>query len=272
MTLSSRKAVVQVTLILVILLTLGAGVAVAQSAPVPTPAADASPTEAAPPAGTPMVQPPFPGAPLTPATDRDDGRTITNGKTLKGRINPINDYDWYYFYATSGQAVTLQVFRKGTSLDPQLILHAPDGSMLTSDDNSGGNLNPLISNFPMDVSGRYGIGVVSYNQQTSGNYSLRMDMAGADKDDNRLMTSGKNYSGKILPTSDTDGYFFEGIEGQRASIQMNRNGGTLDSYLYLYGPDGWQLASDDDSGEGVNALIADFTLPEAGLYLSLIHI
>lgn len=266
MTISSRKAVVQVTLILVILLTLGAGVAVAQSAPVPTPAPDASPAEAAPPVDTPMVQPPFQGAPLTPASDRDDGRTITNGKTLKGRINPINDYDWYYFYATSGQAVTLQVFRKGNSLDPQLLLHAPDGSMLTSDNNSGGNLNPLISNYPMNVSGRYGIGVVSHNQQTSGNYSLRMDMAGADKDDNRLMTSGKNYSGKILPNSDTDGYFFEGIEGQRASIQMNRNGGTLDSYLYLYGPDGSQLASDDDSGEGLNALIADFTLPEAGLY------
>ena len=88
MTLSSRKAVVQVTLILVILLTLGAGVAVAQSAPVPTPAADASPTEATLAVDTPMVQPPFQGAPQTPASDRDDGRTITNGKTLKGRINP----------------------------------------------------------------------------------------------------------------------------------------------------------------------------------------
>ena len=120
MTRSSRQAVVQVILVLVILLTLGAGVAVAQSAPVPTPVPNASSTEATLAVDTPMVQPPFQGAPQTPASDRNDGRTITNGKTLKGRINPINDYDWYYFYATSGQAVTLQVFRKGNTLDPQL--------------------------------------------------------------------------------------------------------------------------------------------------------
>lgn len=267
MTVSSRKAVVQVAFILVIMLALGVGVAAAQGAPpVPTPAPDALPAEAAPTADTPLVQPPFEGAPLTPAADKDDGRTIGNGKTLKGKINPTNDYDWYYFYATSGQSVTLQVFRKGTSLDPQVILHAPDGSMLTSDNNSAGNLNPIISNFPMNVSGRYGIGVVSFNQLTLGNYSLRMDLAGAEKDDNRLLTSGKDFSGKILPNSDIDGYFFEGIEGQRATLQMNKNGGTLDSYLYLYGPDGSQLAADDDSGEGLNARIADFTLPEAGLY------
>lgn len=265
MSVSPRKSIVSIVLVIAMLLILGASVAVAQAgSPVPTPIPD-GPSPVAP-NDTPMVQPPWDDAPLTPAADKDDGRTITNGKTLKGKVNPINDHDWYFFYATSGQAVTLQVFRKGNTLDPQLLLHAPDGSLLTSDNNSGGNLNPIISNYYLSESGRYTIGVVSYNQQTSGSYSLRMDMAGADKDDNRLMTSGKTLSGKILPNNDIDGYFFEGTEGQRATLTMNRQGGSLDSYLLLYGPDGNLLITDDDSGEGVNAAISDFALGETGLY------
>lgn len=267
MTIPFRKKLVQVFIILVILLTLGVGVAAAQAVPpVPTPIPSGSASEAPLTADTTMVQPPGENAPLTPAADNNDGRTITNGKTLKGKIDPANDYDWYYFYATAGQSVTLQVFRKGTTLDPQLLLHAPDGTLLDEDDDSAGNLNPIISNYYLSESGRYSIGVVSFNQSSTGNYSLRMDMAGAEKDDNRLMTSGKTYSGKILPNSDIDGYFFEGTAGQRATLQMNAKGGTLDSFLYLYGPDGSQLASDDDSGEGLNARIGDFILPEAGLY------
>lgn len=266
MTSLPRRAIASIALVIALLLILGASGAAATGAPVPTPIPDSAPSTAPASDDTPMVQPPGEGAPLTRAGDKDDGRTILNGKTLKGKINPANDYDWYYFYATDGQAVTLQVFRKGTSLDPQLLLHAPDGTMLTSDDDSAGNLNPIISNYPLTESGRYSIGVVSFNQHTTGNYSLRMNLAGADKDDNRLMNSGKTLSGKIDPNNDLDGYFFEGIEGTRATLAMSRKGGTLDSYLYLYGPDGSLLDADDDSGEGVDAAISDYTLPATGLY------
>jgi hypothetical protein len=50
---------------------------------------------------------------------------------------------------------------------------------------------------------------------------------------------------------------------------MNNTSGTLDPTLYLIGPQGDQIAENDDAvaGENTNALISNLTLPADGQYI-----
>lgn len=87
-----------------------------------------------------------------------------------------------------------------------------------------------------------------------------------DPDDNRILTSGQTLSGTIDPANDQDAYHFDATQGQRATIRMNRVSGNLDSYLYLYAPNGSQVTYDDDSGGSLNSLINQVSLPQTGRY------
>ncbi|MFP4007562.1 MAG: pre-peptidase C-terminal domain-containing protein, partial [Spirulinaceae cyanobacterium] len=61
-----------------------------------------------------------------------------------------------------------------------------------------------------------------------------------------------------------DAYSFQGRAGMRVDIQMSGRG--LDPYLILIGPDGEEIAQDDDSGGNYNARI-QVVLPRDGSYL-----
>ena len=60
---------------------------------------------------------------------------------------------------------------------------------------------------------------------------------------------------------------FEGKQGDVITVDITAQviGSPLDSYLYLYGPDGRQLARNDDDGT-LDSLIADYELPADGQY------
>ena len=63
-------------------------------------------------------------------------------------------------------------------------------------------------------------------------------------------------------------YFFNGTAGQRVSI--SHSSAAFDSFLYLLGPDGAILASDDDGGNGTNSRIPStglFSLPVSGVFV-----
>ncbi|NES76163.1 MAG: trypsin-like serine protease [Okeania sp. SIO1H6] len=69
----------------------------------------------------------------------------------------------------------------------------------------------------------------------------------------------------VLPVDNSyyDLYAFEGLAGQKISIDMSSN--KIDSYLILLSSNGQELAQDDDSGGEKNARIV-ITLPENGTY------
>lgn len=64
-------------------------------------------------------------------------------------------------------------------------------------------------------------------------------------------------------------YSFTGAAGQQVRIVMQSS--SLDTYLYLVGPDGNVVAQDDDSGGGLNSAIPSLTgfltLPTGGTYI-----
>ncbi len=88
-----------------------------------------------------------------------------------------------------------------------------------------------------------------------------------DPDDNRTLTSGQALNGTINPANDQDTYYVDATQGQRATVRMNRtDSGSLDSYLYLYAPNGSWVAENDDGGGSLNSLINQVTLPQTGRY------
>jgi murein DD-endopeptidase MepM/ murein hydrolase activator NlpD len=92
----------------------------------------------------------------------------------------------------------------------------------------------------------------------------------SDPDDRRMISSGQNLNGTINPDNDEDTYYFDASQGQLATIRMDRQNTTLDSYLYLYAPNGSLVnnpAADDDRGGNRNALIDHLTLLTTGRYL-----
>ena len=260
MTLKSRQRIAVFIIAVLGICLLGIGTVAAQSnAPAPTPS----------PGGENL-------SPLAPsengdlpflAADTDDSRVISNGKTLTGKINPSTDKDWYYFYATQGQQVTIKMIAKNASLDGYMELYSvQDDQLRASDDDSGGNRNPLIYQYTLPRSGRFKIQLTSWNNASTGYYTIRLDVIGGDVDDNRLLATGKTMIGKILPASDVDSYFFQAMEGQKATIQMNKYGSSVDSYLLLYDPANNLIATNDDSGGNRNALISNLTLTTSGAY------
>ncbi len=107
-------------------------------------------------------------------SDGDDTRSISNGQTLNGRIDPANDEDTTYFNGSAGQAVTLRMNKVVNGLDSYLYLYAPNGDLVTYDDDGGGNLNSLIDQARLPQNGRYRIAARSWSRSSSGAYTLSM--------------------------------------------------------------------------------------------------
>ncbi len=91
------------------------------------------------------------------------------------------------------------------------------------------------------------------------------------------ITSGQTVNGALAATDCrypnggdhfSDAYTFSGTSGQQISITMSS--GAFDTLLFLVGPNGVQIASDDDGGGGTNSRIPAtsgfFTLPSTGTY------
>ena len=117
-------------------------------------------------------------------SDSDDGRLISSDETLWGIIEPSDDRDTYYFDANQDQAVTIGMTKSSftPSLDPYLILYAPDGSEVARDDNSGGNGNALIRRVRLTQTGRFRIEAKSLGGASSGLYSLTMQELGRNRE------------------------------------------------------------------------------------------
>ena len=111
------------------------------------------------------------------ASDTDDGRTIANGQTLYGSIDPSNDEDTYYFDISGGQTATIRMNKNGSSLDSYLVLYSPGGSQITLSDDEGGNQNALINQWYLPQGGRYRLVAKSYLALSSGAYTLNLSLS-----------------------------------------------------------------------------------------------
>ena len=82
--------------------------------------------------------------------------------------------------------------------------------------------------------------------------------------------SNLRYGEIVLGSLNDANYFgdhkFDALAGERIAITMNRISGNLDPAIRLYNSSALEMAYDDNSGTGNDALISDFRIPSDGEY------
>ncbi len=190
---------------------------------------------------------------------------VTVGSSSTGRIESSGDSDWFAVTLTAGQ--TYQFGLTSTSLDAYLRLYSSGGTLITSDNNSGGGTNSLVS-YTASSSGTYYLGASDASSAT-GSYSLSatsisLDDYAASTSTSGRVTVGSSATGRIESTGDSDWFAVSLTAGQGYQFRLTSTGLT-DPFLRLYSSSGTPITSDDDSGGGTNSMIA-YTPTSSGTY------
>ena len=188
------------------------------------------------------------------------GGTISYGKTVESNL-ALGEQENWTFEGQAGDGVRISMVGSGELTDTYLELFGPDDLLLVSDDESGEGGFALIAGYLLPRTGTYRIVAQSYAGE-SGPYTLSLEQVTVTV---QSIAYGETLSGTLTADSPYGYWTFAGTEGDPVTISMVGAGG-MDTYLELYGPDGTMLIADDDSGGDYAALIADYALPQTGVY------
>ncbi len=209
-------------------------------------------------------------------TNLSDGQTITD--EFEGDISAR----LYNFDASAGDVVTISMTQASEELDPYLVLLGSAGEVLTTDDDSGELLySASIQEFEIPADGDYLVLATTFEAIRGVFESLRQPLsyelsisgittpANGDTEAITLSAStlerGENL--QLTVGSEEPIYFlqFSGTEGETITIDMQSE--DFDTLLYLFGPDGARIATNDDNEDSTNSRIENFQLPQDGTYL-----
>ncbi len=217
---------------------------------------------------------------------------LSVGATATGAITDADFAVDYALTLEAGQVVTVTMQRTGGNLDPFLLLLGPEGQELASNDDAEVQvgdtpLNAQIAGFVAPAAGTYTIRATRYLQESGGStgpFQLAVEsgaaaptpggpgpVTGDGVQDGGMVALGDTVTGAITESVHTVSYTVSLAAGQPVTVTMQRQGGNLDSLLILYGPDGAELARNDDAeprvgDSGLNAQVAGFVPPSAGVY------
>ena len=153
------------------------------------------------------------------------------------------------------------------ALDPLLELVGPDGSVVASDDNSGGAPSALIQRATAPAAGIYQLRVAAANAASAGPYRLiwrYIEAAPTPTPDppRYLLLSAAD---SVAPGA-YHFFPFQGRAGQTVRLRAAAAPGSrLDPVVALLGPDGMVVAEGDDIPGSLDAEII-FTIPADGTY------
>lgn len=200
---------------------------------------------------------------------------ITIGDMLEGELTSATPFALYTIESRAGDI--LDVTLRSSDFDSYLTLSGPDGSSLSTDDDTGGGKDARIFNFEIPADGLYTLKVESYNQVSTGTFTL---IVGGSANDNVVtatlqptaavassggsLTYGDSAEGSISSDTVSIAYTFEGQAGD--SVTINLSSPDFDAYVVLQDGSGAELVSDDDSAGSLNARIEDYSLPADGTY------
>ncbi|MCA9902648.1 MAG: PPC domain-containing protein [Anaerolineae bacterium] len=205
-----------------------------------------------------------------------DGSGLRYGDTVLNQITDMNPRVYYTFRAQRGDIITLRLERTSGDLDPALQLVDSQGTVVAENDEieGSGSLDAAIVGHIIEKDDTYIIIATRYGQvagRSSGSFILTLDSGatgglGRTAESPIPLISDQPYDGEITDARFEQYYRFEGKQFDIVTIEMNRDGGALDSLLVLTDDQQNPLASDDDSGGGQNAAIRQFALPYDGTY------
>ncbi len=214
--------------------------------------------------------------------DTDLGTTATtsvltvNGAAGSSTIDTNGDQDWWRVSLTAGTAYTFRLNSASTGGvgDAYLRLLNSSGTQITADDDSGGNLNSLITYTPtatgtyyLSAEGLAGYYTGAYTISATGVGATGTDIPGTTVTTSVLTVNGAAGSSTIDTNGDTDWWRVSLTAGTAYTFRLNSasTGGVGDAYLRLLNSSGTQITADDDSGGSLNSLIT-YTPTATGTY------
>lgn len=210
---------------------------------------------------------------LPPDPASADTRTrarLTLSQPSEGVIDYVGDRDWHRIRLEAGKTYRFALTASGDSPlgDPYLRLYDQRGNEIASDDDGGGNLNSLLE-FSPSATGTYFVEAAAFADSSDGGYTLTAregDIPADNTTDMSLSADGDYREGVLSPAGDRDWYRLDLSAGQSVRIALNSAGEEgYDPMAVLYGPDGAEVARDDDGGEGLNSWL-EYQATAAGTY------
>ena len=218
------------------------------------------------------------GAPATPAPALE-GTPIAVGDEVTGSLSKSGGAVDYVLDLEAAQMVTITMQRTSGDLDALLLVFDANGREVARNDDAADTVgdttfNAQIVGFSPPAAGTYLVRATRYDEAdgtSTGDYRLSVVASTAELPGTGQLTVGGSMRGEITATAYVQEYNITLDAGQVITVTMERQGGDLDFYLSILGPNGAEVASNDDAPTqvGISALnsqIVDFRAPSSGTY------
>jgi hypothetical protein len=177
-----------------------------------------------------------------------------NGEGLAGSIQQPGDVDFFKFSVTAGMPYGVKTFDLGPGCDTVLYLFREDGTLLLTDDDSGGAPASKIS-WTADQDGLLYVAVTHYSNGGTGSYKISVEGPDDHCDVPQtcatvLETNGNPRSGNNEVEGDVDWFRFNTVAGLTYQMETFDLGRNSDTIIGLFRSDGTTLVAQDDDGAG----------------------
>ena len=181
---------------------------------------------------------------------------VTSGTPVLGGIERSDDQDYFSIQVSRADLadtdfLMLTAATTGTT-DTVGTLYNNEGTPLTTDDNSGTDMNFSVSTRVVSPGTYY----ISVEGMATGRYALTVTAAVGDHGNTRAsatrITSGAAAGGNIATDGDEDYFAIQVTPMNDVTILRAVSTGSTDIVGYLYDSGGTELAIDDNSGTDMN--------------------
>lgn len=206
-------------------------------------------------------------------------RTIAVGQSATGELSSADPmarsrrapYHVWMLEGRRGQRIVIDLM--ASEFDPVLVVRDDAGFQVGTDDDGGeGNNSRLRTVLPRD--GRYRVIVTAFNENSRGRYTMALttwDAPDAPAPGTATaITTGQSRNGVLEPGDEIAGdgpyqdrWIVDARAGQRLRAELAS--ADFDAYLILLGPEGRQIAMNDDGGGNNDAAIG-WRAAAAGTY------
>lgn len=196
-----------------------------------------------------------------------EGGPIAPDTLAPGLLSPAGDIDEYTFTGAPGDVVYAAVRATDDTLNPFLELLDPFGNVVAA--NGGGDGGDAILSYIVPLAGPFVLRLSGVGG-TEGSYTLEFahDPQLARATPPTLLATGQTQTGEVPPNG-AQAWLVVGRAGETLNARVVGQTAGFDANLALLGPDGRQLADDDDSGGDLNPVI-NIVLPDDGTYVLIV--
>lgn len=203
--------------------------------------------------------------------------TISLGDSSEGRLEEGDAIMLAHGYVDAfdveaGAGVELEVAMESPEFDTYLYLIGPTGERLVDDDDGGmWGTNSRIQ-YTTQSDGTYRVLATSYGGYSQGAYTIRVAEGFGTANTAEPLTMDEQVTG-TLEASPVDNWEYQEDVGDRYTIDLEAGdqavfemrSDDVDSYLRLLGPDGYDVAMDDDGGGNLDSRLV-YMVQQTGTY------